>query len=529
MGDGALVEFASVVDAVECAVSIQRDMVEHTADTTDSKRIAFRIGINLGDIIIEGDDIYGDGVNVAARLEGLAEPGGVCISDVVHQSVTGKLDLTFEDLGAQQVKNISEPVRVFQWQLETTAPVAKTATNQSPSFPDKHSIAVLPFTNMSGDPEQEYFADGMTEDLITDLSQISGLFVIARNSSFVFKGQRFDVKDVGEKLGVRFILEGSVRKGGDKIRINAQLIDAGTGGHIWAQRYDGNYEDIFALQDEITAKIVSALEVNLTRQDIDRAKHRTTVNIDAYDLFLKARTKFYLMSPTGIMESSDLFQKAIDIDPLFANPFAYLGFAQMVGFLFTLPGFEDGLNTGLTLAEKAVALDDRSGMARTQIGWIQVWRGEHDLGVTNLERGVELDPTNAESYAYLAEGLNYAGDPERAVKMTQKALEYDPMLPPNCQFHLGHSYYLLGNFDEAAEIISSALKLAPEFPPGHVILAAVYVELDQLDAAGNEIEILKESVPQYTVAEIGRIYPHRPAAVKARLLEALSKAGMRQT
>jgi len=528
MGDGALVEFASVVDAVECAVAVQRSVMDRNADIPESKRITFRIGVNLGDVIIDGDDIYGDGVNVAARLEGLAEPGGVCISDVVHQSVAGKLELAFKDLGEQQVKNIAEPVRVYQWQFGTSA-AAETASNKSSRLPDKPSIAVLPFNNMSNDPEQEYFADGMTEDLITDLSQISGLFVIARNSSFAFKGQSVDIKDVGEKLGVRFVLEGSVRKAGDKIRINAQLIDAGTGGHIWAQRYDGNYEDIFALQDEITAKIVSALEVNLTQQDSDRARHRPTFNIDAYDLFLRGRTKFYEMNPEAFREAGDLFRQAVELDPEFADPYLYLGFLQLVGYLYIIPGFEDGLNTGQTLVEKAVALDDRSGMARTLLGWLQIWQGEHDLALTNLERGVELDPTNAEGYAYLAEGLNYAGNPERAVEMTRKAQEYDPVLPPNCLFHLGHSYYLLGKFDEAAEVISGALKMAPEFLPGHIILASVYYELGQIDLAEREIEIVADLAPNFTVAEVDRIYVHRPAAVKERLLEALGKAGLRQS
>jgi tetratricopeptide (TPR) repeat protein len=354
------------------------------------------------------------------------------------------------------------------------------------------------------------------------------MFVIARNSSFAFKGQSVGIKSVARKLGVRFVLEGSVRKAGDKIRINAQLIDAGSGGHLWAQRYDGNYEDIFALQDEITAKIVSALEVNLTRQDSDRARHRPTVNIDAYDLFLRGRTKFYAMNPEAFMEAGDLFRQAVDLDPEFADLYIYLSFLQLISYLFIIPGFEDGLNTGQTLAEKAVALNDRLGMARTQLGWMQIWLGEHDLGLTNLERGVELDPTNAEGYAYLAEGLNYAGNPERAVEMTRKAQEYDPVLPPNCQFHLGHSYYLLGKFDEAAEVISGALKMAPEFLPGHIILASVYSELGQIDLAGREIEIVGDLAPNYTVAEVDRIFVHRPAAVKARLLETLGNAGMRQ-
>ncbi len=531
MGDGALVEFASVVDAVECAVRIQRDMAERTGGIPDSRRIVFRIGVNLGDVIIDGDDIYGDGVNVAARLEGLAEPGGVCISDVVHQSVTGKLDLVFDDLGPQQVKNIAEPVRAYRVSLDgaARAPSATPSSLPDKTLPDKQSVAVLPFTNMSGDPEQEYFADGISEDLITDLSKLAGLTVIARNSSFTFKGKHVDVKEAARTLGVRNILEGSVRKMGSKVRINAQLIDGVSGSHVWADRYDGDLADIFEFQDEILGKIVSALEVNLTGQDRDRTRHKSTINVEAYDLFLRGRTKFYTMTPDAFMEAGDFFQQAIDLDGNFVAPYTFLSFINMAGWLFLWPDFSGELADALTYAEKAVAIDDRSGMAHAQVGWVQLWTGEYDLAIANLERGVALDPTYSEGYAYLAETLNYAGEPERAVEMTRKALENDPMLPPNCQFHLGHSYYLLGKFDEAAETILGAMKVVPEFPPGHLILAAVYTELGRMEAAAREIKILNDLVPNYTVEEVGRRYPHRPPEVKARLLDALSKAGMRQS
>jgi TolB-like protein/Tfp pilus assembly protein PilF len=505
MGDGALVEFASVVDAVECAVKIQNDMSEHNADSEQNNRIEFRIGINVGDIIIDDDDIYGDGVNVAARLEGEADPGGICISSDAYRQVLGKVDLVFEDLGERILKNITEPVRTYRWSIGTAVASAKTAPDPQPLPSDKQSIAVLPFNNMSNDPDQEYFADGISEDLITDLSKLEGLTVIARNSSFTFKGRQVDVKEAAQTLGVRNILEGSVRKMGNRVRINAQLIDGVSGSHIWADRYDGSYEEIFDLQDEILEKIVSALEVNLTGQDRDKITHTV-----------------------AFMQARDLFQQAIDIDPKFADAYTYLSFIEMVGYLYILPELGDDMSKARTLSEKAIALDDRSGMARTQLGWIQIWMGEHSLGIANLERGVEIDPTNAEGYAYLAEGLNYAGDPERAVEMTRKAQEYDPVLPPNCQFHLGHSYYLLGRFEEAAETISGALKFVPEFVPAHMILAAVYTEMGQTDAAQKEIEIIADFVPKYTVAEVDRIYPHRPAEVKARLLQTLGKAGMRQ-
>lgn len=528
MGDGALVEFASVVDAVECAVSIQRDISERTAETPDSKRIAFRIGVNLGDIIIEGDDIYGDGVNVAARLEGLAEPGGVCISGTVFEHVKGKLDVSFDDLGQREVKNIAEPVRVYQWSGGEIAPIRHTKPNQELSLPDKQSIAVLPFNNMSNDAEQEYFADGISEDLITDLSKLTGLTVITRNSSFTFKGRQIGVIEAAQTLGVRNILEGSVRKMGDRVRINAQLIDGVTGSHIWAERYDGSFEDIFDLQDEILEKIVAALEINLTRGDRQKSRQRSTNNVEAYDLFLRGRTKAYTMIPSAMAEARDLFEQAINLDKNFVAPHSLIAFIIFMGWLFRWPGHNGELVDAVSTAQKAVDLDPQSSTALSWLGWMQLWQGEHDLAIATMERGIDLDPSYAEGYAYFAETLNYAGDPERAVEMIRKGMENDPMLPPNCQFHLGHSYYLLGRYEEAAEAISSALTLVPNFAVGHIILSAVYVELERLEDAAEEVDILLNLAPEHSISEIEDRYHHRPPEVKARLLEALAKAGLRQ-
>jgi adenylate cyclase len=530
-GDGILIEFPSAVDAVQHAIDVQTSMRPLNADLSQDRRMEIRIGINVGDVVVEGEDLFGDGVNVAARLEGLADPGGICISGNAYEQVRDKLQAVFEDLGEQTVKNIDRPVQAYRISLDSNQPVKATEVQSSTpalSLSDKPSIAVLPFNNLSNDPDQEYFADGISEDLITDLSKLEGLTVIARNSSFTFKGRQVDVKEAAQTLGVRNILEGSVRKMGNRVRINAQLIDGTTGSHVWADRYDGSYEEIFDLQDEILEKIVAALEVNLTGRDRDKIKYRSTVNIEAYDLFLRGRTKFYAMTPDAFMEADALLQQAIDLDENFVPPYAFLSFIEMAVWLFQWTDLSGDLAVALAYAEKAVAIDERSGMAHTQLGWIQLWMGEHELAIVNLERGVELDPTYTEGYAYLAETLNYAGDPERAVQMNQKALENDPLLPPHCQFHMGHSYYLLGKFDEAAETISSALKVVPAFPPGHIILAAVYVELGRMEAAAKEIRTLGELTPKYTVEEVGRLYPYRPPEVKARLLEALGKAGMRQ-
>ena len=327
MGDGALVEFASVVDAVECAVAVQRGMAERNHGIPEDRRIVFRIGINLGDIILDGDDIYGDGVNLAARLEGLAEPGGICISNSAREQVLGKVPLSFADLGEQRVKNIERPVRVYCVVMDGT-PAAATAA--SPEPPDKTSIAVLPFTNMSGDPEQEYFADGISEDIITALSKISQLFVIARNSSFTFKGKSVRIQEVSSDLGVRYVLEGSVRKAGNRVRITSQLIDGETGGHLWAERFDRDLTDIFAMQDEVTREIVTALALKLTEGDRQRLTREHTDNMEAYDCFLRGREQLWRLTAETNAQARTLLERAVELDPNFASAFAYLAAVHLV-------------------------------------------------------------------------------------------------------------------------------------------------------------------------------------------------------
>jgi TolB-like protein len=314
-GDGMLVEFASVVDAVRCAVEVQRGMAERNANVPQERRIEFRVGINVGDIIIDGDDIYGDGVNVAARLEVLAEPGGICVSSRVQEDAEGKLNITFENTGEQQLKNIARPVRVYRVRLSGPAEGQRSAL----PLPDKPSIAVLPFQNMSGDPEQEYFADGIVEEIITALSRFRQLFVIARNSSFTYKGRAVDVKQVGRELGVRYVLEGSVRKAGNRVRITGQLIDAMTGGHLWGDRFEGALEDIFDLQDRVTTSVVSAIAPKLEQAEIERANRKLTENLDAYDHYLRGLASLYqLTNRNSLDEALRLFQRAIELDPTFA-------------------------------------------------------------------------------------------------------------------------------------------------------------------------------------------------------------------
>src|SRR6202521_2781761 len=316
-GDGMLVEFASVVDAVRCAVEVQRGMAERNAEVPQEQRIEFRIGINVGDIILDGGDIFGDGVNVAARLEGLAEPGGICLSGDAQRQVRGKLDVVFEDAGEQRLKNIAWPVRVFRVRPAGAAANARPAL----ALPDKPSIAVLPFQNLSGDPEQEYFADGMVEDIITALSRFRNLFVISRNSSFTYKGHAVDVKQVGRELGVRYVLEGSVRKAANRVRITAQLIDAATGAHLWADRFDGGLEDIFSLQDQVTASVVGAIAPKLEQAEIERAKRKPTESLDAYDYYLRGIASVNLGTRDANAEALRLFYRASELDPDFATAY----------------------------------------------------------------------------------------------------------------------------------------------------------------------------------------------------------------
>jgi adenylate cyclase len=523
-GDGILVEFGSVVDAVRNALTIQKKMSGRDAKLPEDNRIKFRVGINLGDVIVEGDDIHGDGVNMAARLEGLCAPGEVYVSGTVRDHVEGKLNAVFDDLGEQSVKNIVKPVRVCRVQAEPGTVDSQVADTPR-SLPDKPSIAVLPFTNISGDPEQEYFADGMTEDLITDLSKISGLFVIARNSSFTFKGQSVDVVEVGRKLGVKRVLEGSVRRAGNQIRINAQLIDAKTGGHLWAERYDGEFENIFALQDEITAKIVAALEVTLTSSDLARVERKPTTSIEAYDLYLRARERYYQYFGAAMAEAFELLERAIELDPEFADAHAYLSGCHTGAHIMQWPGVDGDLDLALASAQKAVALDSNSAVAHTRLGWAQTWKHRYDDAERSFDRAAALAPELAEVFSY--QGVHYirACDPERALQLTTKALRLDPFAP-QVDYHMGMEYLFLGRFEEAVTKLEIARERTPNQSGVRLHLACAYVEMGRLDDAAREIRELSEFSPVYTVALAGRTFPFRIDAVRERFVDNLRKAGL---
>jgi TolB-like protein/class 3 adenylate cyclase len=534
IGDGILMEFGSVVDAVTFAVEVQRAMVLRNSDVPEDQRITYRIGINIGDIIVEGDDIYGDGVNVAARLEALANPGGICVARNVHSQVEAKVDLAFKDLGEQEVKNIPKPVQVFKvllgssvtdqnvtaasaasrsWRWPVAAGglamlviVAGVAVSQKPwapheeptseanmafPLPDKPSIAVLPFHNMSKDESQEYFADGMTEDLITDLSKISGLFVIARNSSFSYKGQKVTVGQVAEELGVRYVLEGSVRRAGDEVRINAQLIDATTGGHLWAERYDGRLDDIFDLQDSVTAQIVVALAVSLTGEEqAERVRHGTE-NALAHDSYLQGWARYKLLTPEDLKEAVPFFEEAIRLDPNYAQAHAALAslywdiFKNDWAFDLNMPSAraESQANEHLEQALKSPSPLAHVLQARMFAEW-----GFPGEAVAEAEKAVAVDESDAAALAGLADALVKADRAAEGLGHIERALRLDPHHPPSYLIILGAVQFGMEDFEAAAATFERAVRHNPDNELPWIYLASSYGHLGRIKDANNAIE-----------------------------------------
>jgi TolB-like protein/Tfp pilus assembly protein PilF len=524
-GDGVLVEFASAVDAVRCAVEIQQVMAARSHGTAEGRRIQFRVGINLGDVIVEEGDIFGDGVNVAARLEALAQPGGVCISDVVHQMVGARLDLAFQDLGEQRVKNIARPVRVWHW-TNDAPPVSSAEQVTAPLLPDKPSLAVLPFDNLSADPEQTYFSDGMTEDLITDLSQISELFVTSRHASFQYKNQAVPPQQVARDLGVRYVLEGSVRRAGGRVRINAQLIDAITGFHLWAQRYDRDFEDIFALQDEITRRIVTALEVHLTPREREKIARRYTDNLDAYDLFLRARDYQFRRTKKGAAQAREALERAIAIDPQFAAAHALLAEIHRQEWMFEWGADKGALDRALDLAREAVRLDDQLPLAHLLLGWVHLWRKEHDAAIAEAQRSVELDPNNAEAWARLGHILDVAGRPEEGIPLIERAMRLDPHYPFLYPFWQGHALQALERYEDAAPAYKRAISRNPDHLAAHEHAAAVYAHLGRLDEARAEAAEVLRLRSNFSIQREAERLPYRDQAVLRRLVDGLRAAGL---
>jgi len=500
-GDGLLVEFASVVDAVRCAVDIQREMALRNAEVPVDQRIEFRIGINLGDIMNDGQDIYGDGVNVAARLEALATPGGICVSRVVRDQVRDKLNFSFDDRGEQQVKNIARPVRVFDVKIagETMTLTSYSTAPALLPIPDKPSIAVLPFQNMSGDPEQEYFADGMVEEIITALSRIRWLFVIARNSSFTYKGQSVTVRQVGRELGVRYVLEGSVRKGGNRVRITAQLIEAETGAHLWADRFDGSLEDVFDLQDKVAIDVAGVIEPALQAAEVRRAAARPTSDLTAYDLYLRALATFYPITRERLLEAWELLQQAIAVDRHCGPALSLAAMCQMRLFRENWTEEpETARRTGIDLARQAlqVVRDDPSILANA--AFVLANFGEDiDAMMALVDRALTLNPSFSRGWFLSGVLRLWAGEPDLAIEHAETALRLSPRERMGTPLSLiGEAHFFKREFDEAASKLLLSVQENPGYPHSYRLLAACYAHMGRLDDARAIIARLRVITPQ---------------------------------
>ncbi|NIQ37658.1 MAG: tetratricopeptide repeat protein [Proteobacteria bacterium] len=569
-GDNLLAEFSSVLNAVQCAVEIQKELGVRNAELPENRKMEFRIGVNLGDVIEEGERIYGDGVNIAARLESLAEGGGICISGSAFEQVENKLVLGYEYLGERTVKNIKKPVRVYRVMMEPeaagsllykrrrddpghkrsatlilvavlvgiagalviwnfffrTAPPKHAPLKGAPAqdLPDKPSIAVLPFINMSGDPEQEYFSDGLTEDLITDLSRVSGLFVIARNSVFTYKGKAVKVEEVGQDLGVRYVLEGSVRKSNGRVRITAQLIDATTRGHVWAERYDRELRDIFDLQDEVTQRIVAALAVKLSEDEETRLARRGTDNLEAFDYYLQALEYQNRFTRETNLQARRMFEKALELDPEFATAYAYLGWNYLREWFLGWSQNPQTLQQALGLAEKAIELDESIPEAHCLLSNIYLWKKQHDRAIAVAKRSIQLSPSYADAIAGLGGILSFTGRPEETIGLVKRAMRLNPMYPVWYLWNLGHAYFLTGQRKEAIAAFTRALERNPNFHPAHIYLAVIYSEQGrEEDAAAKWKEFIKRT-PETSLEAWRQRLPYRNQADLERVLEALRKA-----
>jgi TolB-like protein/class 3 adenylate cyclase len=535
-GDGMLVEFASAVEAVRCAVEVQRGRAMQSADVAQDLRIEFRIGIHVGDIIIDDDDIFGDGVNIAARLEGIAEPGGVCISDDAQRQIRGKVDIAFEDMGPQDLKNIIEPMRAWRLRIDAKSsallsPKPSIETAQPLPLPDKPSIAVLPFQNMSGDPEQEYFADGMVEEIITALSRFHWLFVIARTSTFTYKGRAVDVKQIGRELGVRYVLEGSVRKAANRLRITGQLVEASTGVHLWADRFEGGVEDVFDLQDQVTASVVGAIAPRLGQAEIDRTKRKPTESLDAYDYFLRGMANVHRWTREANNEALQNFRCAIERDPEFASAYGLAARcysqrkecgwmadrlretaeAERLARLAAEFGKDDAIalcTAGIALAYVVGNLDDGDALIDQALvlnpslawawvfgSWVKIWLGEADVAMERGARAMRLSPNEPEVLFYM-----------------QTATAY--------------SHFLVGRYAEALSWAQTAMRQRPNFVISICAAAASGALAGRVADAQEAMASLRQLAPALRIADLKELFPFRRRDDSARWAEGLRKAGL---
>jgi len=573
-GDALLAELESVVEVVKCAVEIQRELAKRNAELPTDRRMEYRIGINLGDVMVDGESIYGDGVNIAARLEGIADAGGICISGTVYDHVKNKLPLGYEYRGEQNVKNISGPVRVYrvlmepeavgkvigekkakprQWQrgilslvillIVVVAVIAiyhfyfrptprpiEVASKEKMAFqlPDKPSIAVLPFVNMSDDPKQEFFSDGLTEDLIAVLSKVPNLFVIARNSTFTYKGKHVKVQQVAEDLGVRYVLEGSIQKAGDRVRITAQLIDAVKGYHVWSEQYDQEIKDIFALQDKITLQILKALDVKLTWGEGGRISGKGTNNLQAYLKFLEARELCLQLNKESNFKARQLAEEVIRLDPQFPSGYGLLAVVtSMDVWLGISQSPKESMMKAIGLEQKAISLDDSNASAHAYLGFLYVNIREYEKGLAEGARAIEMAPNLADAHAYFAFGLNYIGRPEEALVHSNMAFRLNPVRPPAYYYmSAALAYRLTGRYEDAVKMCKEVLSRWPTQFYGHVELVMAYMAWGRDDEARAAAQDLLRIDPKFSVQRYGQSLSYKDPALTAQALELMRKAGL---
>ena len=537
-GDGALIEFASAVDALSAAIEFQQAMAEANRDEAAESALVYRIGLHLGDLIVDGDDLYGDGVNVAARLEAAAPAGGIAVSRTIQEAVAGRLRAIFDDLGSLDLKNIERPVQAFSvkweasdWQQAVTAEVAAAHAPQvSLPLPDKPSIAVLPFQNMSGDAEQEYFVDGLVEDIITGLSRFKFLFVIARNSSFAYKGKSPDIRHVGRELGVRYVMEGSVRKAGDRLRITGQLIDASDGAHLWADRFEGALDNVFELQDQVTAGVIAAVVPKVDQVEIQRAKRKPVESLDAYDLYLRGMAKVYEFKKETYEEAHRLFYRAMEVDPDFVSPYAMAvrvyGARKVQGWV-TDPQWEEEEVRRLALRISRIGRDDAVALAWA--GHALVWICRDDaIGEQLLDEALSLNPNLATAWQQRGSISLFFGQPDVAVEQTKRALRLNPREPASflSETNIASAYLMLGKYDAAVEWAMLALAHNPNWLAVLRTCAAAHAHAGNIEEARKMVARILQLVPAARLADFRAINPYRRPQDAERIIEGLRLAGL---
>ena len=569
-GDNVLAEFPSVVDAIQCAVEIQKELTLRNADLTEHRKMKFRIGVNLGDVIEKDETIYGDGVNIAARLESLADGGGICISGTAFDQVVKKVPLGYEYLGEQTVKNIKTPIRAYKvlvepeavgkvigekarlkvwhwtaifglsvliivvgalglWEFYVRPDVAPASVEKMTyPLPDKPSIAVLPFDNMSKEPDQDYFSDGLTEEIITALAKVPGLFVIARNSTFTYKGKPVKIQQVAEDLGVRYVLEGSVRKSEDQVRITAQLIDAITGKHLWAERYDRPLKDIFAVQDEITFKILESLHIKISGDDITRSCARGTDNIDAYLKALQARENLYRQNIEGIAMGRKLSEEAVALDPEYSTAYCLIAFSHMLDVFYGgSKSPKKSLEKAFLLTEKSLSLDSSCTLPYTTLAWCFLLTRQHAKAIAACEQALKFDPNDAFAYSTLAMILTYSGEPEEALVAIERALRLNPK-PQSMTFLIqGFVYYHRGMYEEALSALNKALNLSPNSIIIRLRLASCYISLGREEDARAEVGSILKLNPRLSLGYLSKMFPYKNKADLDQIISDLQKAGLK--